>query len=876
MRIRSRGAALLALALVSSSCTDPGPLAPTPVIGPRLSVAAAAAGTAMPAVRISEIHYDNGGTDAGEAIEVSGPAGTDLTGWSLVLYNGSNGAVYNTRTLDGAIPASCGERGVVVAEYPVNGLQNGAPDGVALVDAGGSVVEFLAWEGELTTAAGVAAGMTAADIGAFENGSETPGGSLQRGADNTWTKVAVHGFGSCNDGTTTPETAAVSGLSVAPAAVTLAPSATRTLSALALDDEGQALADVYLTWRSSDVAVARVSAAGVVTAVAAGTAQVTVRAPNGLTATATVQVTAPPPPPPVDLPPTRFSEIHYDNVGTDVGEAIEVEGPAGSSLDGWSIVLYNGNGGAVYNTRALSGTFADQCDGRGAIAFNYPVNGIQNGDPDGMALVDAGGDVVEFLSYGGTLVAVGGPADGMTSTDIGATQGGGPAGQSLQRDASDVWTAGAHSLGMCNGSSEPPPPPAPSISFSGRTPFDPALPVGFQDQLFATLRDGDGAVVTTTFTWTTETPDVASIDADGVMTALAAGTATVRATALDGTTASYTLPTRVATASATALYANHVEFGAPADADPSDEVRVDYAQYAASFDPARGIPNWVSYNLETTHFGDEARCDCFTFDPNVPATSGRYTTADYTGAGAYHGYGIDRGHLVRSFDREAGSLDNANTYYFTNIVPQAADNNQGPWSAMEIALGNLARFEGRELFIIAGATGSRGTVKDEGLITIPEYVWKVAVVLPRDAGAGDVDDLGDLEVIAAIMPNVPGIRNVDWNGYRTTVDAVEQLSGYDLLALLPDGLELGAENGGTLVQQLVAGGALNRGQGKSLTAKLDAAALQLASGNTAAALGAYRAVLHALADLVSEGELTDAEAAPLRTVVTNTIALLAG
>ena len=45
---------------------------------------------------INEIHYDNNGTDAGESIEVAGPAGTDLTGWSIVLYNGSGGAVYNT------------------------------------------------------------------------------------------------------------------------------------------------------------------------------------------------------------------------------------------------------------------------------------------------------------------------------------------------------------------------------------------------------------------------------------------------------------------------------------------------------------------------------------------------------------------------------------------------------------------------------------------------------------------------------------------------------------------------------------------------------------------------------------------------------------
>jgi hypothetical protein len=39
------------------------------------------------------------------------------------------------------------------------------------------------------------------------------------------------------------------------------------------------------------------------------------------------------------VPDTRFSEIHYDNAGTDANEASEIEGPAGTSLDGWRIVL---------------------------------------------------------------------------------------------------------------------------------------------------------------------------------------------------------------------------------------------------------------------------------------------------------------------------------------------------------------------------------------------------------------------------------------------------------------------------------------------------------------------------------------------------------
>src|SRR5688572_28940982 len=88
-------------------------------------------------VRISEFHYDNTGTDTDEAIEVSAPAGTDLTGWSIVLYNGLGGASYDTDALSGLVPATCDTRGVVVLNYPSNGIQNGSPDGISLVDNNG-------------------------------------------------------------------------------------------------------------------------------------------------------------------------------------------------------------------------------------------------------------------------------------------------------------------------------------------------------------------------------------------------------------------------------------------------------------------------------------------------------------------------------------------------------------------------------------------------------------------------------------------------------------------------------------------------------------------------------------------------------------------
>jgi DNA/RNA endonuclease G (NUC1) len=458
------------------------------------------------------------------------------------------------------------------------------------------------------------------------------------------------------------------------------------------------------------------------------------------------------------------------------------------------VVLYNATGGVAYDTHALSGVVTDSCNGRGVTVVFYPVNGIQNGPADAFALVNDLGQVVEFLSYEGTLTATNGPAAGLTSTDIGAAEAAStPIGLSLQRYTNDQWTLASATFGACNGATPPPLPKA--ITITGRSLADPPLPVGFQDQLFAAMEDALGNAIPTTFTWSSETPDLASIDALGVMTALGEGTATLRATAADGTTRTISLPTRVAVASPTALYVGNTAFGEPADNDPSDDFIVRYPQFTASFNSTRGTPNWVAFEMDPTHFGTEDRCDCFTFDPALPASFTRYTTADYTGAGAFHGYGIDRGHLARSFDRTAASLDNARTFYFTNIIPQAADNNQGPWSDLEFYLGDLVRTGGKEVYVIAGVAGNKGTVKNEGKIVIPESTWKVAVIMPHDEGLADIVDYRDLEVIAVNMPNEAGIRNVDWQTYKTTVDAIEALTGYDLLALLPDKVESAVEAG---------------------------------------------------------------------------------
>src|SRR5678815_3406700 len=102
MRTRTWSAALIALAIVGSSCSE-NDIAGPRALGLKASMALSAATASLPAVRISEFHYDNAGTDVDEKVEISGPAGTSLTGWQLVLYNGAaaSRAPYTTTALTG-------------------------------------------------------------------------------------------------------------------------------------------------------------------------------------------------------------------------------------------------------------------------------------------------------------------------------------------------------------------------------------------------------------------------------------------------------------------------------------------------------------------------------------------------------------------------------------------------------------------------------------------------------------------------------------------------------------------------------------------------------------------------------------------------------
>jgi hypothetical protein len=118
-----------------------------------------------------------------------------------------------------------------------------------------------------------------------------------------------------------------------------------------------------------------------------------------------------------------INEFHYDDDGADLGEFVEiVVGPGFTGSPGdVSLLLYNGLDGTTYGTHSLSTFTAGAVTGSGHVIYSKSISGIQNGAPDGFALV-VNGIVTQFISYEGTFTATAGAANGLRSTDIGKSQ----------------------------------------------------------------------------------------------------------------------------------------------------------------------------------------------------------------------------------------------------------------------------------------------------------------------------------------------------------------------------------------------------------------------------------------------------------------------
>jgi endonuclease G len=227
-----------------------------------------------------------------------------------------------------------------------------------------------------------------------------------------------------------------------------------------------------------------------------------------------------------------------------------------------------------------------------------------------------------------------------------------------------------------------------------------------------------------------------------------------------------------------AALSRHTTLGVPSPVSTSDANNFLSVKsgYVVSYNGSRKVPNWVSWELNTSYLGSTARQDDFRVDDTFPASEPQASLADYSGSG------YDRGHMCPSADRTLTVAANQQTFFLTNMVPQAANNNQGPWAAMENDLRAIAQ-TGKELFIISGGTFSASSNRIGSGVVVPDQTFKVVVVLDA-VNQGPTSVTTSTRVIGVMMPNENNqiSRTADWHSFRVSVDAIEAATGDNFLS----------------------------------------------------------------------------------------------
>ncbi len=218
---------------------------------------------------------------------------------------------------------------------------------------------------------------------------------------------------------------------------------------------------------------------------------------------------------------------------------------------------------------------------------------------------------------------------------------------------------------------------------------------------------------------------------------------------------------------------------ATADTNNHTHYLVQRTVEALDYNDNLGQPNWASWDLTASDIGTNSR-STFVTDTNLPPNFTRYSTSIYNGAG------WDRGHLCPSKDRTDTSTNNDLVFFMSNVLPQSGVNNSGVWLQFENYCRDLVQSTNNyELLLICGGSGY-GTARLTNGPFIPDYTWKIAVVVPPGLGTATNRITATNRVIAIKIPNNDSATNT-WPNYVTSANQIQVDTGLTFFtALAPD------------------------------------------------------------------------------------------
>lgn len=215
--------------------------------------------------------------------------------------------------------------------------------------------------------------------------------------------------------------------------------------------------------------------------------------------------------------------------------------------------------------------------------------------------------------------------------------------------------------------------------------------------------------------------------------------------------------------------------------------------YTILYDPSRYASLWTAYVLCSDHRGSGSGGTWV----NNPLISAGKQTSCYKAYPSVNGVTYDRGHQIPNADRNGVSDMQAQTYYWTNSTPQHHDFNGGIWGSLETQVRNLLSSTD-SVYVVTGpvyqtvggnesVTTFENTTNDNRIVPIPNYYYKVLLKVRRTGGV-----VTSASAIGFWFTH-EAHSGENWQSFATSVDAIEQKTGFDFFANLPESLAASAE-----------------------------------------------------------------------------------
>lgn len=192
--------------------------------------------------------------------------------------------------------------------------------------------------------------------------------------------------------------------------------------------------------------------------------------------------------------------------------------------------------------------------------------------------------------------------------------------------------------------------------------------------------------------------------------------------------------------------------------------------YTLSYNKGYKQANWVAYELTSEETNRSVK-RTNSFRPDEELKGYVATNIDYKGSG------WDRGHLAPAGDMSWSWDVMHESFYYSNISPQAPPFNRGIWLRLEDLVRKWANKYEKVLVVVGPVLTPDLTRLGIDSIAIPNYFYKVILDITPP----------ELKGIAFCFPNEGSDSSLQQ--FVCTIDSVEQITGFNFFSSLPDTIE---------------------------------------------------------------------------------------